>query len=96
MAFHLEVAAPIPRIRPNPGRSFAARRSDTLRATFEVSRRCTARLSSACRMNSLPLLAHERIVKGVEMRLAGDITLQDGGGHARGEMRVRWFDAAAG
>jgi hypothetical protein len=47
-------------------------------------------------MNSLPLLAHERIVKGVEMRLPGDITLQDGGGHARGEMRVRWFDAAAG
>ena len=47
-------------------------------------------------MNSLPLLALERIVKDVEMRLAGDITLQDGGGHARGEMRVRWFDAAAG
>ena len=43
-----------------------------------------------------PAVALERIVKGVEMRLPGDITLQDGGGHARGEMRVRWFDAAAG
>lgn len=43
-----------------------------------------------------PAVALERLVKGVEMRLPGAITLQDGAGHARGEMRVRWFDAAAG
>jgi hypothetical protein len=41
-------------------------------------------------------IALERIVKGVEMRLPGDVHLADGGGHARGEMRIRWFDAAAG
>jgi hypothetical protein len=41
-------------------------------------------------------IALERIVKGVEMRLPGDVRLADGGGHARGEMRIRWFDAAAG
>ena len=41
-------------------------------------------------------VALERIVKGVELRLPGDARLADGGGHARGEMRIRWFDAAAG
>ena len=43
-----------------------------------------------------PAVALERIVKGVELRLPGDARLADGGGHARGEMRIRWFDAAAG
>jgi hypothetical protein len=41
-------------------------------------------------------VALERIVKGVELRLPGDARLADGGGHARGEVRIRWFDAAAG
>jgi len=42
-------------------------------------------------------VALERIVKGVEIRLPGGLTLRDGSNdRARGEARIRWFEAAHG
>ena len=42
-------------------------------------------------------VALERVVKGVEMRLPGGVKLHDGSNdRARGEARIRWFDAAQG
>lgn len=42
-------------------------------------------------------VALERIVKGVEIRLPGGLKLRDGSNdRARGEARIRWFDAAHG
>jgi len=44
-----------------------------------------------------PAVALERIVKGVELRLPGGVVLHDGSNdRARGEARIRWFDAAQG
>jgi len=43
-----------------------------------------------------PAVALERLLKGVEIRLPDGVSLSDGDGHGRNEIRMRWFEAARG
>lgn len=61
--------------------------------TTQLDRRRDAERSTPDASHAVAL---ERILKGVECPLGDDMSFEDAAGHERRQVRVRWFDAAAG
>jgi hypothetical protein len=65
-------------------------------STGEPVRRETRRDAERSNPDASHAVALERILKGVECPLGGDLSVEDASGHARRHVRIQWYDAAIG